>query len=85
MGSVFHFTAASETNILDKINSFNTKKPSTLNNIPAKFLIATSDIISPFIAKLDDEVKSNSEFPDSLKRQISGLFIRKMKHPQREL
>ena len=65
--SVFHFTASSETNILDKINSLNTKKPTTLNNIPANFLVATSDIISPFIAKLDNEDKSNSEFPDPLK------------------
>ena len=36
-GSVFHFTASSEMNILDKIKSLNTKKPTTLNNIPAKF------------------------------------------------
>ena len=45
----------------------NTKKPTTLNNISAKSLVATSDIISPFIAKLDNEAKSNSEFPDPLK------------------
>ena len=67
MGSVFHFTASSETDILDKINSLNIKKPTNSNNIPAKFLVATSDIISPFIAKLDNEAKSNSEFPDPLK------------------
>ena len=64
---VFYFTASSETNILDKINSLNTKKPTTLNNITANFLVATSDIISPFITKLDNETKSNSEFPDPLK------------------
>ena len=42
-GSTFHVTASNEADILNKINNLNAKKPTTLNNIPAKFLVANSD------------------------------------------
>ena len=66
-GSTFHFTASNEADILNKINNLNTKKPTTFNNLPAKFPVANSDIISPVITKINNNAKSNSDFPDPLK------------------
>ena len=66
-GSTFHFTASNEADILNKINNLNTKKPTTFNNILAKFLVANSAIISPVITKINNNAKSNSDYPDTLK------------------
>ena len=66
-GSTFHFTASNEAGILNKINNHNSKKTATFNNIPAKFLVANSDIISPVITKINNNAKSNSDCPDPLK------------------
>ena len=66
-GSMLHFTASNEADILKNINNLNTKKAKTFNNIPAKFLVANSDIISPIITKINNNAKSNSDFPDPLK------------------
>ena len=66
-GSTFHFPASNEADILNKINNLNNKKPTTFNNIPAKFLVTNSDIISPVITKINNNAKSNSDCPDPLK------------------
>ena len=45
----------------------NIKKPTTYKNIPTKLLVETSDVISPFLTKINNDAKLHSNFPNPLK------------------
>ena len=63
----FHFEETKEDDMLTKIKNLNIKKPTTFNNIPAKILVETSDIISPLLTRINNNAKLNSQFPNRLK------------------
>ena len=50
-----------------EIHGLNVNTPTTLNNIPAKILVLTSDICSPVIIKIYNTSKENCDFPNALK------------------
>ena len=53
--------------IMTEINNLNTNKPTTFNNIPAKLIVETNDICSPFICRIFNDSIINYTFPDSFK------------------
>ena len=64
---LFHFSESNEGDISSKIANLNINKPTTFTNIPAKILVETSDIISPFLTRINNDVKLQSLFPNPLK------------------
>ena len=64
---LFHFLDSKECDISSKIASLNIKKPTTFKNIPTKILVETSDIISPFLTRINNDAKLHSVFPNPLK------------------
>ena len=63
----FKFTDTTEDEIYSKIKSFDPKKAGVENDIPAKILIGSNDIVSGYIAKMYNESKNSNKFPVSLK------------------
>ena len=63
----FTFSISSIDEIVEIIRNLNKNKPTTFNNIPAKILIESRDICSPFISDIFNESIVNSNFPSSLK------------------
>ena len=63
----FTFSMSSIDEIDDIIRNLNKNKPTTFNNIPAKILIESSDISSPFICNIFNESICNNNFPSLLK------------------
>ena len=61
------FTEVSEQNILDLIANFDTKKATTFNNIPGKFLKEYSETYFKIITKLVNRSIETCTFPDKLK------------------
>ena len=64
----FAFSRPEVEDIEKEIRKLNINKPTTFNNIPAKILVETSEICSPFITKIFNESILNSNFPQSLKQ-----------------
>ena len=64
---LFHFSESKKGDISSKIADLDIKKPTTFKNIPAKVLVETSDIISPFLTRISNDAKLHSVFPDPLK------------------
>ena len=63
----FEFKDITEDDMYSKIRSLDPKKASIENDIPAKILIGTNDIISPYLSKIYNESKNSGNFPKSLK------------------
>ena len=63
----FHFEPVTEYMILKNIESLDTRKPTTYNNIPSKIIVENKDIFSPFITKMINRSSVTSRFPNSLK------------------
>ena len=63
----FEFNDATEHEIYSKIKSFDPKKACMENDIPAKTLIGTNDIISDYLSKMYNISKNSENFPNSLK------------------
>ena len=63
----FNFSLSNYADMTAIIKDLNTNKPTTFNNIPAKMIVETSDICSPFILKIYNDSILNSIFPESLK------------------
>ena len=64
----FSFLKPNIEDIENEIIKLNINKPTTFNNIPAKILIDSSQICSPYITKILDDSITCSNFPDSLKK-----------------
>ena len=63
----FTFSMTNVDEIMTEINNLNINKPTTFNNIPAKLIVETNDICSPFICRIFNDSIINCTFPDSLK------------------
>ena len=63
----FNFKDTTEDEIFSKIKSLDPKKACMENDIPAKTLIGTNDIISTYISKIYNSSKNSEEYPTSLK------------------
>ena len=63
----FTFSMTNVDEIMTEINHLNINKPTTFNNIPAKLIVETNDICSPFICRIFNDSIINYTFPDSLK------------------
>ena len=63
----FKFEDATEDEIYSKIKSLDPKKTCMENDIPAKTLIGTNDIISDYISNVYNVYKNSKNFPTSLK------------------
>ena len=63
----FHFSMSNDAEMSANLKSLDKRKPSTVNNIPAKVIAENYDIISPFITKINNDCKSTSNFPAPLK------------------
>ena len=63
----FSFKLTNVKEIFDEINALNTNKPTTFNNIPAKLLVQTNDITSPYLTDIYNNSKKNAYFPNELK------------------
>ena len=63
----FKFNDTTEDEIYTMIKSLDPKKACVANDIPAKLLIGTNDIVSSYISKMYNENKNNDKYPDSLK------------------
>ena len=76
----FKFTDTTGDEIYSKIKSLDPKKASMENDIPAKMLIGTNDIISAYISKMFNESKNSESFPNSLKTaDITPIYKEKEK------
>ena len=64
---LFHFAESKESDISEKIAKLNIKKPTTCKNIPTKLLIETSDVISHYLIKINNDAKLHLNFPNPLK------------------
>ena len=64
----FSFSRPSVEDIEKEIHKLNTNKPTTFNNIPAKVLVESSKICSPFITKIYNDSILSSNFPGPLKK-----------------
>ena len=62
-----HFSPIDDTAVNNKTSSLNDSKPNTYNNIPTRVLGENKDIFSPFITKMYNVSKSNSNFKNRLK------------------
>ena len=63
----FKFNDTTEDEMYAKIKSLDPKKACMENDIPAKMLIGTNDIISSYISNMYNESKNSNNFPNSLK------------------
>ena len=63
----FTFEKTSLDTVYDKIKSLDPKKAQVENDIPAKVLIGTNDIVSEFIKNVFNKAIATGKFPKSLK------------------
>ena len=63
----FQFQNTTEDEMYFKINSLDTKKACKVDDIPAKLLIGTNDIISGYLSKIYNDSKNSEKYPTSLK------------------
>ena len=56
------FSMTNVDEIMMEINNLNTNKPTTFNNIPAKLIVETNDICSPFICRIFNDSIINLHF-----------------------
>ena len=71
----FKFKDSTEDEIYSKIKALNHKKACTENDIPAKALIGTSDIISGYISKMYNYSKNSENYPTSLKNaEVTPIY-----------
>ena len=63
----FNFSLCEAIDITVIIRDLNINKPTTLNNIPAKIIVETSDICTPLILKIYNDSIVNCNFPKQLK------------------
>ena len=63
----FKFNDITENDIYNKINTFDTKKASIENDIPAKILIGSNDIVSNYLSCIYNSSKNSQNYPPSLK------------------
>ncbi|MCH2405854.1 MAG: reverse transcriptase family protein [Nitrosopumilus sp.] len=64
---IFEFENTTEDEVYSKIRSLDPKKACMENDIPAKILIGTNDIISSHLSKMYNSSKNSHNFPTSLK------------------
>ena len=67
INQTFCFAETSISDIENEINRLNPNKTTAYDDIPAKILHKTRDIVSPFIYKIYYNTKSSCDFPDPLK------------------
>ena len=65
---VFEFIDATEDDMYDGIMELNPKKTSVKDDIPAKVLLGTNDIISKHMANMYNDSKNSQTFPSSMKQ-----------------
>ena len=63
----FSFTSISTKQVQDKIIQLNSKKGTVENDIPAKILIDTNEIVSKYLSTIFNNSKNEELFPKSLK------------------
>ena len=63
----FSFTTVDEYDFTTEIIKLDIKKPTTVNNIPAKILVANYDMCSPPLCTICNNSVKESKFPGSLK------------------
>ena len=64
--STFHFSEVDKADVEKSIGNLNSSKVGTFENIPAKYLKATSDICSPFLQYIwKNELILNKTFPQT--------------------
>ena len=63
----FIFSDLVEQDMQNQILQLNSKKPGILNDIPAKMLQGSNDIVSNYLCGIYDNSKSNESYPSSLK------------------
>ena len=63
----FSFANISSCEIQDEILKLNSKKASVENDIPAKILIGSCGITSPFLSEIYNKSKNHADFPMALK------------------
>ena len=67
INETFSFSKTLTREIEIEINKLNIKKATAFDDIPAKMLSKSSDIVSPFIAKIYENAQNDCIFPDPLK------------------
>ena len=63
----FIFTDITSSIVQEEIKKLNPKKSCINNDIPAKILISSSDLVSECLSKIYNECKDRQEFPTSMK------------------
>ena len=75
IGEKFHFSPVNDEYIRKTIESLDTKKPTTYNNIPTKIIVENADIFSPILTMFCNQSSESSSFPDSLKHaDVTPVF-----------
>ena len=64
---VFSFSPANRINIIEEIGKLNINKPTTENNIPAKFLKENMNVCAPFLTNAYNNALTENKFPHDLK------------------
>ena len=67
INETFSFKKTSINEVEHEISRLNKNKTTSYDDIPAKVLCSSSDIVSPIISKIYDNIKTNCVFPDPLK------------------
>ena len=76
----FKFVDTTENEIYKKIKSLNPKKACMENDIPAKILIGTNDVISEHLSKIYNISINSETFPTSLKTaDVTPIYKEKKK------
>ena len=65
-----------------EIRKLNTNKASIENDIPAKILIGSKDIVSPYLSNIYNDCKQENKYPQSLKAADVTPIHKKMKKLQ---
>ena len=63
----FHFMDASSQVFEKEIRNFDTKKASVENDMPAKIIIGSSEVVSTYLRDIYNDSKNQQDFPLSLK------------------
>ena len=64
----FKFSDITEDEVYSEIRALNIKKASMENDIPAKILIGTNDIVSGYLSNLYNNSKNSQNYPCSIKK-----------------
>ena len=67
LGTKFEFRDTSDDDIFTKIRTLDPKKASIANDIPAKVLIGSNDIVCSYLANIYNSSKNCENFPNALK------------------